>query len=85
MKTINIEIKGKKATPEEVKESIDYMLKELGEDGLCHLVGAYQNSNTIQGLVKTEIASRKAAKTVTKVANGGKKLASGLMNRIKKK
>lgn len=83
MKLENIEVKGKKVSPEKVEKAINYMIKELGEDGLCHLVTAYQESSTIKTLVKGEISTRKVAGKAKKALAGGAKMATGLMSKIR--
>ena len=82
-KTISIRVKTKKVEADKVQEAFEFMLKELGEDGLCHLVNAYQDSATIKNLVKAEVATRKASGAIKDTVNKASKLSSGLLNKIK--
>ena len=84
MQTINIKVKTKKVEAGVVQSALEFMLKELGEQGVCHLVDAYQESTTIKNLVKTEIASRKASQAVKNTAKQASKLSSGLLNKIRR-
>lgn len=67
METIEIKIKGDK---NEVKKAIEFMVKQLGSDGLVHLVEAYKGSPAIKSLVKAEVAKRKATGKVKKIGRG---------------
>ena len=78
MNQIEIKAQGKKVDPAQLKKEIEYMIKELGEDGLCHLVGAYRDSSNIRALVKGEIAARKASQPI-------KKATSHLLSKIRGK
>ena len=67
MEKIEINVDGNAS---EVKKAIEFMVKELGSDGLVHLVEAYKGSNAIKSLVKAEITARKAKGKVKKISRG---------------